>query len=68
MGASASPACTGPRSAPRCRATAITNMNPLKPIENGTIITRPRRSDGSAKRVGGTSGVRPLRSAPRSTA
>lgn len=67
-GTSARPAATGPRPAPLCNATAITNMNPLKPIANGRIITSPRRSEVSASRLGGTSGVRPCRSALRSTA
>lgn len=67
IGASARPAGTGPRPAPRCSATAITNMKPLKPIENGTIMIRPRRSEVSANRLGGTRGVRPWRSSRRST-
>ncbi|CAM5270590.1 hypothetical protein STENM223S_08518 [Streptomyces tendae] len=46
----------------------MTNMKPLKPIENGTTSERPRRSDTIANRLGGTRGVRPARSARRSTA
>ncbi len=66
MGTSASPAATGPIRRPCWSTTAMTNMNPLKPIENGTTRIRPLRSDCRRSRLGGTSGVRPSRSARRS--